>query len=114
MVEERIGENMGPIDWDFDFSQGFANMCTSNETYRRERIERAKADMRTMEEAFRAGKRVRVTRSSNYTYDVLDVGMYDGWPYWRPTPAFLCSSPLGGAGDWSFYYDIHGVEVLPV
>ncbi len=110
MVEERIGENMGPIDWSFDFSEGFKSMCTSDER-RHEYMERAKAELRKIEEAFRAGKRVRVRTSGDFSYEVLDVGMYDGWPYWRPTPAVLCSSPLGGAGDWQFYYSILGSEI---
>lgn len=110
MVEERIGENMGPVDWSFDFSKGFETMC-ANEERRKESMDLAKANLRTAEEAFRIGKRVRVSCSGNFSYDVLDVGMYDGWPYWRPTPAVLCSSPLGGAGDWQFYYNIMHVEV---
>jgi hypothetical protein len=34
--------------------------------------------------------------------------MYDGWPYWKPTPAILTSGPLGS--EWHFFYDIVGVE----
>ena len=33
------------------------------------------------------------------TGEVLDVGMYDGWPYWKPVPSVFTRSALGG-GEW--------------
>jgi hypothetical protein len=33
---------------------------------------------------------------------VLRLRMYDGWPYWKPTPAILRESPLGGY-EWTFF-----------
>jgi hypothetical protein len=30
MVEERIGEMLGPIDWSYDFRPHFSNYCITN------------------------------------------------------------------------------------
>lgn len=47
--------------------------------------------------------------SGQFSHEVISVGMYDGWPFWTPTPAALTYGPLG-VGDWHFYYDITGVK----
>ena len=38
-------------------------------------------------------------------HDIWHVGMYDGWPYWTPTPAVQHAGVLGG-GDTCFWYDL--------
>ena len=99
-VTERIGENLGPIDWTFDFKSFDA-------TTQDHRIESA-AELRKMEVAFNEKEsgdvimaHMSVTQTSS---EVLAIGMYDGWPFWRPIPSFAVLSPLGG-GEWHpFYY----------
>lgn len=39
------------------------------------------------------------------------VGLYDGWPYWRPYPSFVREGPLGP--ETHSYYQIHSVRVAP-
>jgi len=36
---------------------------------------------------------------------VVGVGMYDGWPFWEPTPAISYVGPLG-AIEVAFYYEL--------
>ncbi len=47
--------------------------------------------------------------SGQFSWDVIQVGMYDGWPFWKPTPAAQTYGPLG-VGDWQFYYEVTGVK----
>jgi hypothetical protein len=45
---------------------------------------------------------------------IFAIGMYDGWPYWKPTPALLVESPLGGS-EWIFFnsYGVHKNSIKP-
>lgn len=44
--------------------------------------------------------------------DVLDVGMYDGWPYWKPVPSVYSRGPLGG--EWHCFSMLSGAETYNV
>lgn len=90
MVEERIGEDMGPIDWDYDFWQHYSGMCSTDEQ-RRARYEKDMQAFRELEAAWKAGRPVQVTTDGGWPRcgwgTVVNVCMYDGWPYWRPVPS---------------------------
>lgn len=45
-----------------------------------------------------------VETSGNFLVKVHQVGMYDGWPHWKPIPAISYFGPLGV--DHKFYYDL--------
>jgi hypothetical protein len=98
----RIGENMGPIDWSYNFRQHFDCYGTSDEN-RDKYCTRAVERLRTIEQHLRDGKPIRVSTDGGggfrIGYRVLEIGMYDGWPYWRPTPSVFTESALGG-GEW--------------
>lgn len=101
MVEERIGEYLGPVDWSYDFTQhdwggGNGGM---NPEWTAEAVEM----LRQLEQP----GRWRVVLYGNY-HDVLRVGMYDGWPHWRPVPSILASGTLGP--EWHPFYSISAVE----
>ena len=106
IVTEYEGELLGPIDWSFDFSRGVASMC-SNEKAKAERLSRYVELLWEVERRHLRGERLRVCTGS-YWHDLLAVGMYDGWPYWKPTPALCIAGPLGPA--WDFYYELEAIE----
>ncbi len=117
-----IGENVGPIDWAYDFRSHFNSLCTSDER-RDEACARSVGWLRRIDADFRAGLPMRATTDGGWprcgVRRVVDVGMYDGWPYWRPTPSVQIESPLGGA-EWhafSFLTNVYagedGSEALP-
>lgn len=110
-VTKFEGENLGPIDWSYDFrSHGAYGCMCSPESVKDECCETHKSLLKQAEELFRSGKRVSV-RISDWWHDLYDVGMYDGWPYWKPTPAICTSTPLGGS-EWHFFYDLREVKEL--
>jgi hypothetical protein len=43
---------------------------------------------------------------------ILRLCMYDGWPYWTPTPAIQFIGPLQSA-EWTFFdsYGIHADSI---
>lgn len=43
--------------------------------------------------------------------DVLCAGMYDGWPFWRPTPAIGIRETLGYGIEAVFFYKLHRSNV---
>jgi len=85
----NIGEWLGPVDWSYDFE---AQGNTSSDP---DRNKKAAAMLREVEDGLNRGERWMV-----YAYgterEVLRVGMYDGWPHWKPTPTYLTKTWLGG------------------
>jgi hypothetical protein len=99
-VIERIGELLGPVDWSYDFRSHFNTLCT-NDAGRDEACEKAKERLRLISES--PGK-YRVSTYGGWPriwQDIVSVGMYDGWPYWKPTP-FVCSHSTLGCEWHSF------------
>lgn len=93
----REGEFLGPIDPAYDVNQhswgpdkGGVNPDCAAKGW--EIIQKVKV-----------GDKVLVSHCDGWK-EVLDVGMYDGWPFWRPTPAILISHWAGG--EHHFFYSI--------
>lgn len=107
----RIGERVGDIDWTYNFRKHFDSMCCDDKG-RREACERSKAKLRAMEDAHKAGRKILATTYGGWPrcgwHQVLDVGMYDGWPYWKPTPSVFTLGPLGG--EWHSFSMITDIE----
>lgn len=87
MVEERIGENMGPVDWEHP---------------------KAKDMPAIWREAEANPSEFMLDTGSFSLFQILALCMYDGWPYWVPTPAIMYIGPLGRA-EWAHFdsYSIH-------
>ena len=86
MVEERIGEACGPIDWEHPKALGLPDIWREAE---------ANPD------GFRL-----LTAGDMATRTIIEICMYDGWPYWRPTPAIHSMGPIGA--EWMFF-DSYGI-----
>ena len=80
MVKERIGENMGPVDWSHDTAKDKPQIWR---------------DAEKNPQGFLFNGRL-----------IYEICMYDGWPYWKPTPAISFLGPIGP--DWNFF-DSYGV-----
>jgi hypothetical protein len=105
-VTRRVGENIGEIPADYPFHESSSYPCNP-ET----RIEKGQKILE-IQKLFREGKKISVFYDPIIGGDLLDIGMYDGWPYWKPTPAMLLSN-WRGVGEWHFWTDIHYFEVKP-
>jgi hypothetical protein len=103
MVEERIGEYLGPIDWSFDFTQ--FDWGPGKGGVNPESAAAAKELLRKLEEP----GEWQVMMYQNY-HRVLRVGMYDGWPFWRPIPSVQTQTCLGP--EWHPWYCVQLVEKL--
>jgi hypothetical protein len=104
MIEERIGENMGPVDWSYDFLPHFDGWSATPE-YRKQKCELAKQHLRMLSES--DGWEVR-TSHSHVFWPCVSVCMYDGWPYWKPTPAVALIGPLGV--EWCLFFNIEEIR----
>lgn len=106
-VTERIGEYLGPVDWSYDFAQH--NWSGSRGGINPEVGKKSLETLRLLEaepEAYEAtidGGWPKIGWKR-----VLKVGMYDGWPFWKPTPSVLLSGPLGA--EWHPWYSITDFE----
>lgn len=109
-VTVQEGEKLGPIDWSYDFkqhdwSEGRGGM---NPAFTAPAVE----VLREVERRFNAGEKLAVWTAGDYRHDVYDIGMYDGWPFWKPTPCVFISSPLGG-GTWEVWYNLRAIAEAP-
>ena len=96
-VTERIGEYLGPVAWDYDF---WSHDWDHDGSVNPECVERGVRNL------------VRIAAEPEQKWDacivgcwqpIEHVGMYDGWPYWRPVPSICTRSWLGP--EWhSFSY----------
>lgn len=107
MVKERVGELLGPVDWSYDFTQhdwgdgrgGVNPECSKAAT----------EELRKVVELMDAGKRCLVSIYGE-GHEVLAVGMYDGWPYWEPTPSVYLKTWMGG--EWHSWDQIRCVKEI--
>lgn len=76
-VTVRHGENVGPVDWSHPTAKDMPAIWREAEKN---------------PEAFVFG---------DYDREILDICMYDGWPYWEPRPAVCFVGPIGT--EWSFF-----------
>lgn len=98
----QIGEYLGPIDWSYDFAAwGWDRGGSGNPTIVPESVE----TLKTVEAGLARGETWTVVEHGNRR-EVIQVGMYDGWPYWTPTPFYFLRSSLGG-GEWSSWFGPH-------
>lgn len=78
----RIGEDVGPIDWSHEYAKDMPQIW---------------------HEAEKHPEKFQLLENQAFTpRDIITIRMYDGWPYWKPTPALLVKSPLGGS-EWRFF-----------
>lgn len=103
MVQERIGELLGPVDWSFNFDKH----C---EAYNEELKAQAIACLRKICDEPDAQWEVRSPYTGNWS-DLLAVGMYDGWPYWRPVPSVNVATWMGG--EWQDFTWLRAVRKKP-
>lgn len=95
-ITVREGELLGPIDWNFDFREFYKDIypaACNGEKAHENHFQRAMAILRMLEaepdkyEATTDGGWPRCGWGS-----IAHVGMYDGWPYWKPTPSVFITS----------------------
>lgn len=86
IIEERIGEDVGPVDWTHDTASSKPIIWRDAES-----------------------------DPNGYLFNgrrILAICMYDGWPYWTPTPAVQFIGPMNTA-EWSFFnsYGVHSESI---
>lgn len=101
-VTKREGEYLGPVDWDYDFINDTNRYPGIPEETRLEYLNENISWVKELDEA----ENIQEYSVSNYGgcpkiwNKALKVGMYDGWPYWRPRPAVLMETWHGSEWVW--------------
>ena len=94
-VTERVGEWLGPVDWDYDFTQH--DWSENRGGHNPDVTPKSVEALRVVEALVAAGKKAQVRLYGEWR-DVIRIGMYDGWPFWAPTPSYSVSSWMGPEG----------------
>lgn len=102
----RVGEKVSEIDWTHETLQ------RTGDEWKDRNIQ----SLRDLEDALRHGGSARVTSHGGDCWmfcmkDVVDVGMYDGWPYWQPNPSVLTRGPLGH--EWHSIQSLNHFSIKP-
>lgn len=102
----REGERVSDIDWQYNFLDHYSNYCCSDDR-KQEICDKATALLKKVEKRPRS----YLVNVDGYWRELYSVGMYDGWPYWSPTPALCTSGPFGS--EWHFFYDLKDAKGKP-
>jgi hypothetical protein len=98
-VTRREGELLGDIDWNYKFSDHIETRGGPPESKAHFLFNQI-LNLWQAERIHKDGVLLRV-REGEYWHDLIAVGMYDGWPYWKPVPAILISGPIGS--EWRHF-----------
>lgn len=105
---KRVGELLGPIDWSYDFRSHFNNHCTTDER----RDECCKESVEKLRQLAENPDQWQATTYGGWPRcgwgDIVAVGMYDGWPYWKPTPSVAIGGPFGA--EWSSFSNVTSIR----
>lgn len=97
---ERIGEWLGPVDFSYDFAKhGWGNGRGGINPGR------VPPSIEMMRKLSAQPDGWLYSPSDFSAFPVVNVGMYDGWPFWEPTPAIGYVGPLGSV-EVAFFYDL--------
>jgi len=107
-VTVREGELLCDVDWSHNFRASFDGYCCSDEG-KQDMCDRTVELLRQIEFFHESGKQI-IVNTRGYWHELIAIGMYDGWPYWKPMPALLVRGPLG-TGEWNFFYDLQDVKI---
>lgn len=56
------------------------------------------------------GKQIKIKYDPMLEGKLLKIGMWDGWPYWKPVPHYLIEHWYGS--EKHVWYDIHSYEII--
>ena len=110
-VTVREGELLGPVDWTFDFWKQFGGLYPSTPEAKRREICAERVEwLRTIEFALQGRHIIMASDYGGWPriwQPVWSVGMYDGWPYWKPVPSVQLGGPYGG--EWCAFTSLTGI-----
>jgi hypothetical protein len=86
-ITAQEGENMGPVDWSHPTACGMPAIWRDAEK-----------------------------RPNRFLFNgrpIIQICMYDGWPYWTPRPAVMFMGPIGA--EWNFFdgYSVYKDSIKP-
>jgi hypothetical protein len=94
----RVGEWLGPVSPDYNFNQH--SWTGSHGGANPKCVEQGQITILQMNKG-----EWEYRPSDWYWYKIIHVGMYDGWPYWKPTPAIGYIGPLNSV-EIAFFYNL--------
>jgi len=111
LVTQREGELLGPVDWAYDFAgHDWDHGGSTNPAVVAESLDR----LRTLVDGRDRGETWEATTDGGWPRfgwgQVTAIGMYDGWPYWRPTPSVCIAGRYGG--EWASFLLVSSVCVV--
>jgi len=112
-VTDREGELLNPIDWNFDFKEFYKDIypaaCNGEELHEK-MFQQAMTILRMLE---KDPDKYEATTDGGWPRcgwgRVIHIGMYDGWPYWKPIPSVFITSIF--VGDWHAFHCITDIRL---
>jgi hypothetical protein len=129
-ITVREGEWLGPVDWSYDFGKHSWDRrggCVNPEA-----VKEGELALRILADAYADSMKPagweydtddrtdpkpqpakwRYSPSFLASFEIVFVGMYDGWPFWEPTPAIGYVGPLGRI-EVEFFYKLRKEQLIP-
>lgn len=99
------GERLGDVPDDFDFEPFCKRfMGGHHQGFLAESI----ATYREMLAAFKADPNGLIASEGEFQHEVIDMGLYDGWPFWTPRPCYFWKTWAGG--EWREFYSLRAFK----
>lgn len=112
-VTVHEGERLGPVDESFDWKGHARGMSEKHAAECWDRLLKL-ARWWALPEVARSERAFEATSDGGWPRvgwgRVLDVGMYDGWPYWRAVPSVLVAGTLGA--EWHCFTSITEIREM--
>lgn len=103
-VTRREGEYLGFVGEEFELPE---NIYPCNPETRKNKMKM----FLEIQELFQQGKKIRVWYDPMLAGMVMEIGYYDGWPYWKPYPHVRIQHWFGGENHpWHSIYSYEVVE----
>jgi hypothetical protein len=104
---KREGELLGDVDWSYKFESHF-DANERGKQYCAEAVEKLRQ--------LTNGEKWEATTDGGWPRcgwgEVCAVGMYDGWPYWRPVPSVAIAGIYGL--EWSSFSSVTSIRKASV
>lgn len=101
---KREGELLGDVDWSYDFRSHFDGWSGDKDEHCRNQVEKLRQ--------LTNGEKWEATTDGGWPRcgwgEVVAVGMYDGWPYWRPVPSVAIMGSFGV--EWSAFANVTSIR----
>jgi hypothetical protein len=95
------GERLGDVPVEFDYEPFCKRFMGGRH---QEMLAESITTYRDMLAAYNENREGIIASEGDFEHEVIDMGLYDGWPFWAPRPCYFWKTWAGG--EWRNFYEL--------